>query len=364
MYHSFEQLHAFTRAFFGKIGCSAEDASIIADVFLAAELRGIGSHGLIRIADHYNLWKAGRLNTSPSIKIVHETPSTAVVDGDNAAGMVAAVFSMKTAIEKAMDAGTGWVACRNSNHYGIAGYYAMMALGHEMTGICMTNANPLVAPTFSVSRLLGTNPIAVAVPAGKHPPFVADFATTPIARGKLEVAVKKGEKTLPGYVQDKDGKTTDDPDILRKGGSMLPLGGDRDHGSHKGYCLGATVDILSAIFSGANFGPFVPPSVAYLPVLEESKGKGTGHFFGAMRIDAFRKKDEFLADMDMWIETFRKARSAEGMPDVLIPGDIERENEKISRSRGIELIPAVIKEMNRIAEETGMEMRLRDPAGN
>jgi L-2-hydroxycarboxylate dehydrogenase (NAD+) len=358
MYYSYEQLFNFTTAFFNRIGCSSEDSVKIANVFLAAELRGIGSHGLIRICDHYHLWKANRLNTSPRIKITHETPSTAVVDGDNAIGMVSAEFSMQTAISKARNAGTGWVACRHSNHYGIAGYYAMMALRHDMIGICLTNANPLVAPTFSISRLLGTNPIAVAVPAGVYPPFVADFATTPIARGKLEVSVKKGEKTLFGYVQDREGNPTDNPDILREGGAMLPLGGDRDHGSHKGYCLGSIVDIFSAILSGANFGPFVPPSVAYLPVLEESKGKGTGHFFGAMRIDAFQEADAFKAEMDKWIETFRKAKSVKGQPSVLIPGDIEREKEAINRERGMEIIPAIVGELNRIAGELNLGVSL------
>lgn len=358
MYHTYEQLYDFTRAFFEKSGCPPEDAEIISRVFMAAELRGIGSHGMIRISDHFHLLKAGRLNTEPKLKIVHETPSTAVVDGDNAVGMISATFSMETAIKKARNAGTGWVACRNSNHFGIAGYYAMMALEHDMIGICLTNANPLVAPTFSVSRLLGTNPIAVAVPAEKYPPFVADFSTTPIARGKLEIAVRKGENTLPGYVQDKDGQPTDDPNILRKGGAMLPLGGDRDHGSHKGYCLAAIVDILSAVLPGANFGPFVPPSVAYLPVLEESKGKGTGHFFGAMRIDAFQEAEIFKAGMDKWIETFRGAKSIDGQPKVLIPGDIERELEGINYSRGIAVMPAVIDDLNNIAVEVGLRLRL------
>jgi L-2-hydroxycarboxylate dehydrogenase (NAD+) len=358
MYHSCDKLHRFTSIFFEKIGCNRKDASIIADVFMAAELRGIGSHGLMRISDHYQLWKAGRLNTNPNISITHQTLSTAVVDGDNAPGMLAAAFSMQTAIDKAGKSGTGWVACRNSNHFGIAGHYAMMAIEHDMIGITLTNANPLVAPTFSISRLLGTNPIAIAVPAGNNPPFVADFATTPIARGKLEVAVKKGEKTLYGYVQDKDGLPSNDPDILRKGGAMLPLGGDREHGSHKGYCLGATVDILSALLSGAAFGPFVPPSVAYLPVPEEKNGKGTGHFFGAMRIDAFRKAEDFKNAADTWIETFRSARSIEGHPDVLIPGDIEREHEKINMERGIMLIPAVAEELDRIATELNMKISL------
>ena len=231
----------------------------------------------------------------------------------------------------------------------------MMALEHDMIGMAMTNANPLVAPTFSISRLLGTNPIAVAVPTKNQPPFVADFATTPVARGKLAVAEKKGEKTLIGYVQDKNGKPTDDPSILKEGGSMLPLGGDYEHGSHKGYCLGSIVDIFSAVLSGANFGPFVPPSVAYLPVLDKKVGKGTGHFFGAMRIDAFQPADEFKVKMDQWVETFRKAKSAPGMPAVKIPGDIEREKEETIRKQGISIIPAVENDMKEIAGKLGIE---------
>ena len=306
------------------MGCSEEDALAATRVFLAAELRGLPSHGMLRIKDYYQLWKSNRINTKPRIRIVHESPSTAVVDGDNAIGMVAAVYSMNTAIEKAKKSGTGWVSTRNSNHFGMGAYYIMMALEHDMIGICMTNANPLVAPPYSTKPLLGTNPIAVAIPALKQPPFIADFSTTAISRGKLVVAAKKGEKVALGYVQDKQGNPSDDPEIIEKGGAMLPLGGDLAHGSHKGYCLGAIVDIFSAVLSGANFGPFVPPSVAFLPVLKEKVGEGTGHFFGAMRIDAFQSPDEFKAGMDRWIETFRTADHTERTPGVMIPGDMER----------------------------------------
>ncbi len=339
------------------MGCSSHDAEIIADVFLAAELRGHSSHGMIRIKDYYELWKAGRINTNPDVRIVHESPSTAVVDGDNAVGMVSARRSMEIAIEKAKSAGTGWVATRHSNHFGIAGYYSMMALDHDMVGICLTNANPLVAPTFSISRMMGTNPIAVAIPAGQQPAFVADFATTPVARGKLAVAEKKGEKVPFGYVQDKDGNPSDDPTILKRGGSMLTLGGDRVHGSHKGYCLSSVVDIFSAVFSGANFGPFVPPSVAYLPVLEKKVGEGTGHFFGAMRIDAFQTANEFKAKMDEWIETFRAAKPAKGQDRVLIPGDPEREATEINMRDGIKLVPAIRDDLAAIAGEMKIEFR-------
>lgn len=343
-------LREFTALAFKAMGCSEEHATVIADVFVAAELRGIPSHGMMRLKDYYQLWEAKRINTSPHIQVVHETPSTAVVDGDDAIGMIPAAFSMELAIKKATQAGTGWVATCNSNHFGIAGYYSMMALKHDMIGICLTNANPLVAPTLSISRMMGTNPIAVAIPAGTEAPFVADFATTPIARGKLAVAEAKGEKVSFGYVQDKDGMPSDDPGILKQGGAMVTLGGDYAHGSHKGYCLGAIVDIFSAVLSGANYGPFVPPSVAYLPVLDKKVGKGTGHFFGAMRIDAFQPAETFKNKMDEWIHTFRSAKPAQGAEKVLIPGDIEREKEKKLNQEGISLIKPVVEDLVKIAK--------------
>jgi L-2-hydroxycarboxylate dehydrogenase (NAD+) len=352
--YTHEYLHDFTVNVFTRIGCSREDAESIAAVLVAAELRNHSSHGMIRIKEYYDIWKAGRVNVNPVVRVVHETPSTAVVDGDRCFGMVAGVRSMQLAIEKAEATGTGWVATRNSNHFGIAGYYAMMALEYNMVGICVTNANPLVVPTWSVSRYLGTNPLAVAVPALTEPPFVADFATTPIARGKLAVSEKKGEKVPLGFVQDADGVPSDDPGILRRGGGMLTLGGDRLHGSHKGYCMTAIVDIFSSLFSGANFGPFVPPSVAYLPLPEKKAGEGTGHFFGAMRIDAFRPADEFKVAMDEWIRTFRGAKPAKGETRVLIPGDPEREAEVKNRREGIELVPAVAEDLKTIAAELGI----------
>jgi LDH2 family malate/lactate/ureidoglycolate dehydrogenase len=234
----------------------------------------------------------------------------------------------------------------------------MMALKHDMIGVSMTNANPLVAPTFSVSPMLGTNPIAVAIPAGEQPPFVADFATTPIARGKLAVAEKKGEKVPLGFVQDSDGIPSDDPAILKSGGSMLTLGGDYVHGSHKGFCLSSIVDIFSAVFSGANFGPFVPPSVAYLPVLDRKVGEGTGHFFGAMRIDAFQTSQEFKKRMDEWITTFRNAKPAKGREKVIIPGDPEREKEQHIRKEGIPVLYAIACEMKEIALDLGLEFEI------
>lgn len=339
---------------FKAIGCSENNASIIANVLIRAEERGINSHGLIRIKDYYGMYKAGRINPNPNIKIERESLSTAVIDGDRGFGPVVAHYAMKKAIEKAKEAGTAWIAVNNSSHFGIAGYYSMMALENDMIGISMTNANPLVAPTFSIDRFLGTNPIAVAIPAGKQAPFVADFATTPIARGKLAVMHKLGKKATDGFVQDAKGVPSNDPNILTEGGAILPLGADREHGSHKGYCMGAIVDLLSSVLSGANFGPFVPPQVSYLKVKDNLPGKGLGHFFGAMRIDAFQEADEFKKYMDLWLETFRKAKPIEGEERVLIPGDIEREMEEKINAEGITIIDSIKEDMDNIMKELGL----------
>lgn len=349
--YSPEELAITLQRVFDGMGAPPAEAALIADVLVRAELRSIPSHGVMRVKDYYNLWKAGRLNMAPKPEVVHETMTTAVVDGDNGLGMVPGVMAMELAIQKAAHAGTGWVAVRNSNHYGIAGYYSMIALEHDMIGISMTNANPLVAPTFSVSRLLGTNPLAVAIPAGGEPPFVADFATTPIARGKLVMMEKRGETAPPGYVQDANGHPSTDPAIITKGGAIVPLGGDREHGSHKGYCMGAIIDILSAVLPGANFGPFVPPQVGYIEPKASVPGKGLGHFFGAMRIDAFQQASDFKRMMDHWIRTFRAATPAEGQERVYIPGDIERESEERLLKEGITLNPKVAEELSLVQRE-------------
>lgn len=326
------------------------DAVTAARVLLSADLRGIDSHGIARLSGYVRLWEAARVNATPKVKIVHETPSTAVVDGDAGLGLVVAPYAMQVAIDKARNVGTGWVSVQNSNHYGIAAWHAMMALEHDMIGISMTNASALVAPTFSVERLLGTNPICVAVPAGNEAPFVADMATTTAANGKLEILQRKKEAAPAGWIQDAEGRSTTDAHALKNGGALLPLGGDREHGSHKGYALGAIVDIFSAVLSGANYGPWVPPFPAYVPMPTGMPGKGIGHFFGAMRIDAFRPADEFKQHMDQWIRRFKSARTIDGEDRVIIPGEPELALEKERISGGIPLLEPVIDDLKLLAD--------------
>jgi len=309
-----------------------------------------------RLSGYVRLWEVKRINTKPLIKILHETPSTAVVDGDSGLGLVVAPYAMNVAIEKAKQVGTGWVSAQNSNHFGIAGYHAMMALEHEMIGIALTNASPLVAPTFSVERLLGTNPICVVIPAGEEPPFVGDMATTTAANGKLEILQRKNGVAPPGWIQNKQGRSSTNPHELKAGGALLPLGGDKEHGSHKGYILGSVVDIFSAILSGANYGPWVPPFPSYVPMPDEQPGKGIGHFFGAMRIDAFRPAAEFKKHMDKWIRRFRSAKTVEDQPKVIIPGDPEREMENLRMNTGIPLLKPVIEDLKFLGEKFNVQL--------
>jgi LDH2 family malate/lactate/ureidoglycolate dehydrogenase len=351
------RLQEFAIEIFRSIGCTYDDSRIASDVLVAADLRGVDSHGLARLSGYIRLYENNRLNPIPDIRIIHETPSTAVVDGDMGLGLVVAPKAMEIAIEKATKAGSGWVAIKNSNHFGIAGYHAMMALQHDMIGLSMTNASPLVAPTFSQERLLGTNPIAVAIPADQQPPYIADFATTTAANGKLEVLQRKNEEAPLGWIQTVDGYASTNPNELKKGGALLPLGSDRDHGSHKGYCLGSIVDILSAVLSGANFGPWAPPFVSFLPMPEDSVGEGLGHFVGTWRIDAFRPKEDFKKNMDIWIERFRRAKTTEGHEQVLIPGDPELASEKDRKKNGIPLLDKVIQDLF----ELGMKMGVPFP---
>src|SRR5678816_2392379 len=346
----YQQLLDFTKNILQEIGCSEEDADIAAKVLLSADLRGVDSHGVARLSGYVRLWEIKRINTKPAIKVIHESPSTAVVDGDSGLGLVVAPWGMNVAIEKAKQVATGWVSVQNSNHFGIAGYHAMMALEHDMIGIALTNASPLVAPTFSIERLLGTNPICVVIPAGEEPPFVGDMATTTAANGKLEILQRKNGVAPPGWIQNKQGRSSTNPHELKAGGALLPLGGDKEHGSHKGYILGSVVDIFSAILSGANYGPWVPPFPAYVPMPDKQPGKGIGHFFGAMRIDAFRPADDFKKHMDKWIRRFRSAKTVAGQQKVLIPGDPEREMEKQRMKNGVPLLKPVIEDLKFLGE--------------
>ncbi|MBL7812541.1 MAG: Ldh family oxidoreductase [Bacteroidetes bacterium] len=348
-------LQKWVKSVFTHFHFSDTEAETAAAVLLQADLRGIDSHGVARLSGYVRLIEKSRINPQPKMKLLRETPSTATLDADAAVGLVSAPFAMQVAIEKAEKCGSGWVAVSNSNHFGIAAHHTMLALPHNMIGFAMTNASPLVTPAMGAERMLGTNPICVAIPAGEEPPFVLDMATSAASNGKLEIAERKQKEIPGGWLVKNDGSESHNPAELKQGGMLLTLGSDMDHGSYKGYGLSAWVDIFSGVLSGANFGPWVPPFVSFLDPSPDAPGKGIGHFVGAWRVDGFREVSEFKQQMDLWIRRFRNTKPAAGIP-VGIPGDFERKTAEEREVNGIPLIDKVIDDLKQIADKTGLPL--------
>lgn len=349
-----QQLLAFTQAVFEHCGMNTDDAKLCADVLVAADLRGIDSHGVARLSGYVRLQQAGRANMNPNWKIIHQTPSTATIDADSGLGLAIAPKAMDIALEKATQVGTGWVAIQNSNHFGIAAYHALKALPHNMIGIAMTNASPLVAPTNSKERMLGTNPVCYVFPAGKYKPIVVDLATSTAANGKLEIAQRNNKSIPKGWIMDKNGNDTQDPNALKEGGVLLPLGSGDTKAGHKGFGLSAIVDLMCGVLSGANYGPWVPPFVAFLNPTENQPGKGIGHFVGAMRIDAFRPAEDFKNNIDNWIERFKTATPIDINNPVIIPGEPEFLFEADRIVNGIPLNDLVVADLKNLGEKLGI----------
>ncbi len=347
---SHKHLEHFTKKVFLSLGIPDNVASIAAENLVRADLRGIDSHGVARLSGFVRLIKAGRININAKPNIVYETASTATLDGDAGLGLYVANEAMKIAIQKAEICGSGWVAVKNSSHFGIAASHAEIAIGYDMIGMAMTNASPLVAPAGASEGYLGTNPICVAVPTGKYKPFILDMATSAAANGKLEIAQRKNAPIPSGWAQTVDGKPTTNAHALKDKGSLLPLGSDVDHGYHKGYGLGSVVDILTGVLSGANFGAWVPPFVHFLDV-KQSVGEGIGHFVGALKIDAFQPADEFKSRMDTWIEGVKNLRKNEGIDEILIPGEPEFRAEEYRLKYGVPLNDKVMQDLDSLAQE-------------
>jgi L-2-hydroxycarboxylate dehydrogenase (NAD+) len=339
-----EVLKNFCIKIFQKLDVPEQDASITADVLITADLRGIPSHGVARLRRYVDGLRNGIMLAHPLIQTVVETPVTANIDAGAGLGQPVAHAAMKKAIEKARAFGAGFVTVRNSNHYGIAGYYAMMALEYDCIGISMTNADVLVAPTFGRNAIMGTNPIAVAAPAGNERPFVLDMATSTVPRGKLEVYDRLSKPMPLGWATDERGVSTENAHLVlenflkRAGGGLLPLGGEGEMFSgHKGYGLGMWVDIFCAVLSGAAYANMVYPKAADGKPLPPN----LGHFFGAWRLDAFRPVNEFKAAMDDLQRRFKDAPKAQGQERIYIHGEKEYEATERYLAQGIPLNPKV-----------------------
>lgn len=349
-----DKLREFAVRVFESFGIPHDDSVLAADILVRADLRGIDSHGIARLAMYHEQLTLGRINPRPNITIVRESASTATIDGDSGLGLVVGPRANAIAMDKADAAGSGWVAVRNTNHYGIAGYYPLQALERDQIGMSMTNTTSVVAPLWGAERRLGTNPFAIAFPGHEEPPIVIDMATTSATFGRIENALRRGESIPEGWAVNSEGLPTTDPRQMVEGGALLPMGGDRLRGAHKGYCLSAMVDILSGPLSGANWGPFTPAFALMCADPPRWVGKGIGHFFGALRISAFIDVDEFKRQIDDWIRTFRATKAAPGTEGVLIPGDPERLAEADRRKNGIPLLQPVVEDLRRLSKSTGV----------
>jgi len=343
-----EKLTRFVQAAFEKLGVAGRDAQIAAEALVAADLRGVDTHGVIRFSPYawYVKWLSeGSMTAKPNIRVISETPPTALLDGDRGMGMVIGHRAMELAIDKAKSCGIGMVGVRNSRHYGMSAQYAMQALAHDMIVIAMTNAGRQVVPTFGREARFGTNPMCFAVPADKELPFVLDMATTTAAAGKLELAARL-EKSIPtGWALDEKAQATQDPRIAQRARRLLPLGGSRDNGSHKGYGLAVLVEILCGVLTG---------TVTALNADQDPRG----HFFGAIRVDAFRPVAEFKKDMDRLIRELKSTPPIEGQRRVYVAGEIEFETAEERAERGIPLLPSVLKGLREVSEQLGLPYNL------
>jgi len=350
-----EDLLSYVVNYMSKLGVPEEDAKIVGDVLLSADIRGVDSHGLIRITSYYgNRLRNKLINPLTPTKIISETETTALIDGGNGCGQVASYKSMNIAIEKAKKSNVGIVTVKHSDHYGIAAYYAMMALKEDMIGVSMTNSQPLVAPTYGKSAVLGTNPISVAVPSYKEYPYVLDMATSTVPIGRVKVYEKEGRKLPLGWAIDSDGNITDDPKKCQSGyiGALMPLGGSDIMRGYKGYGLALLVDIFCGVLSGGS-------NLTEIGFPHEQREADVGHFFMAININAFRPVIDFKKQMDHVIKMLKDAPKAPGHDRIYIAGEKEFDNEKYNLEHGVPIIAPVIEDLKKDGEKMGVPFNIK-----
>jgi LDH2 family malate/lactate/ureidoglycolate dehydrogenase len=334
-----------------------EEAQITSDILVSADLRGIESHGVSRLPRYAKRLMNGWIRPAAKLTLKNETPVSVLVDGENSLGQVVAYRVMQRCIEKAKKSHLAFATVTNSNHIGIAGYYAMMALKEDMIGICMTNAWPLVVPTLGIEPILGTNPVAFAVPAKNELPFVLDMATSVIPIGKMEVYERHGKSVPVGWAIDENGDPAlDTKTVMRcvyktRRGGLLPLGGLEQTAGYKGYGLSLLVDILSGILSGAAYG-------ASVGTPEDPRPSNIGQFIGAIDVNAFTQLDKFKERMDAMIRSVRGSNKTKGQDRIYMHGEKEWELEQQYRKNGIPLYFKVWENLRNLAQQLHLEFDL------
>ena len=338
-------LKDFATRIFIAAGVREEHAAVIADSLVFAELRGTSSHGVARIPIYVKRIKKGLIDVNANPHIVKDGIATALIDARNGIGQVVGLHAMQLAIQKAKAVGIGSVVVRNSNHYGAAAYFSLMAVEAGMIGFTTTNANPTMAPWGSSTAFFGTNPISVAIPCSPRP-IVLDMATSTVARGKIILAARKGLKIPLGWGLTKTGKPTQDPNEALQG-TLAPLGGA------KGSALAMVVDVLSGVLSGGLFGRDI--GALYT---EFERPQGVGHFFQALPVECFGSLEEFIARMSRMAGEIKALEKAEGFEEIFLPGEIEARCQEERLRDGIPLDEVTVHELMEVALELGVDARM------
>lgn len=343
-----ETLRSWVTSVFSSVGVRPDDAAIAADILVESDLRGIDSHGVPRLKRLYvDRIRQGVINVNAELTVVRESAAAVTFDAQHGLGPVMAYRAMERCIAKAQQAGVCLASVGHSDHFGIAGYYATMALRHPgMAGIAMTNATPLLVPTFAKEAALSTAPIAAAFPGREQDPFVLDAATTAVAWGKVEIYQRLGAEMPRGWAVDAEGQPVTDPFAAR---ALMPLGGERATSGQKGYGLALLVEFLCAMLSGSEWSRYVAYSRAETP-----RHADTSHAFIAIDIEAFRPLDAFLSSSDAMLGELRAMEPADGHERVMVPGDPELIARADRLERGIPLHPNVVAELRGLGEECGV----------
>lgn len=351
--YSYEQLQRYCSDAFFRFGFTREEANQITDVLLLADLYGVTSHGTQRLARYHRAIEKGSIRIDAKPEIVFETPVSAVIDGHSGMGQLISTYAMKLAIEKAGKVGMAFVTVRNSNHYGIAGYYAKMACDEGMIGISSTNSQSIMVHTNSKEAILGSNPIAFAMPAEPYP-FWFDAATTVVPRGKLEVYNKEGKELNEGWSIDETGAScTDAKHVLEcidggVAGGILPVGGQAEEtGSHKGYGYSMICEILSAIMSGG--------ATSNHHVRAKGQGAGTCHSFIVIDPAVFGDAEEIKAHLSVFLQELRDAKRANANVPIYTHGEKEAIAYRRRMEEGIDVNINTVAEMMRICQALGMD---------
>ena len=344
-------LTAYIVAVLEALKMSPKNAAISAELMVRTDLRGVDSHGIGMLPRYVEWTRAGFIHPEAEPTVARDDMATALVDGQKGLGHPASVLAMGLAITKAATYGIGIVAVRNSNHFGACANYSMMALERGMIGLAVTNS-PFVAmvPTFARKPMMGTNPLSLAAPAARLAPFVLDMATTTVAVGKLTIASRWNKPIPEGWGLDAQGKPTSDAREVLASRLLSPLGGSRELGSHKGYGLGVMVDILSGVLSGGVYGNVLDRTSG-----RERKETNTGHCFAAIDIKRFRPLGDFTAAMDDMLQALHDTPRADGQERVYTAGEPEAETERVRRTQGIPIAPALVRQCNEIAAGLGVK---------